>query len=63
METNDIFVAKCPHCFRVAPFERMPDGYATKRWNGARAEVPYVRCSECTATFPEQAVVDWQPKQ
>jgi hypothetical protein len=36
----------------TAVFEALPDGYATKRWGGARKEEPYLRCPVCTATFP-----------
>lgn len=42
----------CPHCKAKVAFEVMPEGYATERWGGARKEEPYVRCPECTATFP-----------
>lgn len=59
---DDIGIIQCPHCGKQALFETMPEGYATKRWNGARKEEAYLRCAECTATFPKRAVEDWQGK-
>jgi hypothetical protein len=51
----------CPHGsdahgWHTAVFEELPDGYATKRWGGARKEEPYLRCPVCTATFPAWAI-------
>lgn len=47
---------QCPHCQKQTVWEVMPEGYATKRWRGARKEETYVRCPRCTATFPVDAV-------
>jgi hypothetical protein len=43
----------------VAVFEEMPEGYATKRWKGARKEEPYLRCPVCTATFPKVGIGEY----
>ena len=42
-----------------AVFEEMPFGYATKRWGGAREEVPYLRCPVCRATFPKWGIEEY----
>jgi hypothetical protein len=54
---------RCPHCDRQAILEDMPEGYATKRWLGARKEEPYLRCLVCTATFPLWGIKEYCAKK
>jgi hypothetical protein len=53
----------CPHCQQEATFETMPEGYATERWGGARPEELYMRCSVCTATFPQRGIEAYLTRQ
>ena len=53
----------CPVCHKPFVFEEMPDGYATKRWGGAVPEAPHLRCSGCTATFPQWGIEQYLVKE